>query len=56
MYILLYSIYMDDNVIDSSKPAKKYPDQGKGKSYPNIGGKGKKTITPKRVNRPQKRG
>ena len=48
---------MDENVVDSSKPARKYPDQGKGKQYPNIGGgKGKKTITPKRVNRPQKRG
>ena len=53
---MVYSIYMDDNVVDSSKPAKKYPDQGKGKSYPNIGGGKGKKITPKRVNRPQKRG
>jgi hypothetical protein len=47
---------MDDNVIDSSKPAQKYPDQGKIKTYPNKGGKPNKKITPRRVNRPQKKG
>lgn len=51
--VFLYSIYMDENVVDSSKPAKKYPTQGGG----NKGGNKKFPKVPvKQIRRHQKRG